>query len=175
LFKRTPVLINAPVGTLSLCVGAPLHFRAPRARLTESGKQACELCGRQLGKVKHHRPHGVGRACNPRCKPQKHALTDAEEKETPPPRAHKRAKSDPSKSAAAAAAAAAAPAPLLPRSTRPHRVCAPKPPPKQSKEAREAQISALLDATVARRAALEEAVRIATADKAANASAVVWQ
>ena len=25
--------------------------------------QLCELCGRRLSKVKHHRPHGVGRAC----------------------------------------------------------------------------------------------------------------
>jgi len=46
---------------------------------------------------------------------------------------------------------------------RPHRVCAPKPPPRQTKEAREAEILALLDATVAKRAALEAADRNATA------------
>ncbi|MDR3548272.1 MAG: hypothetical protein P4M11_08435, partial [Candidatus Pacebacteria bacterium] len=95
--------------------------------------------------------------------PLKHALADAEAEEVPPPRSHKRAKSDPSKSTAAATAVAATPAPLLHRTMRPRRVCAPKPPPKQSKEAREAEIFALLDATVAKRAALEEAERVATA------------
>ena len=43
---------------------------------------ACERCGRQLSKVKHHRPHGVGRACAPRCKEVKRSL-DAEKAQLP--------------------------------------------------------------------------------------------
>ena len=37
------------------------------ARRDSVGKPLCEVCGRRLSKVKHHRPHGVGRACAPRC------------------------------------------------------------------------------------------------------------
>ena len=40
--------------------------------MDESGlNQLCELCGRRLSKVKHHRPHGAGRACKKHSIPEK--------------------------------------------------------------------------------------------------------
>jgi hypothetical protein len=62
LSKLKLVLIDAPVCALLLCVGAPLPINAMPARTVASGAAACENCGRQLSKVKHHRPYGVGRA-----------------------------------------------------------------------------------------------------------------
>jgi hypothetical protein len=71
LYKLKPVLIDAPVCVVSLCVDAPRRDLALTPRRTSTGRAACELCGRELSKVKHHRPHGAGRACTPRCKPLK--------------------------------------------------------------------------------------------------------
>lgn len=51
--------------------GAPFPDASPTGRRTIDGHAACELCGRQLSHIKHHRPFGVGRACSPRCKPFK--------------------------------------------------------------------------------------------------------
>ena len=58
LSKRRPVLIDAPVGALSLCAGAPLAFSRPPPRVDSAGKPTCELCGRRLADVKHHHPPG---------------------------------------------------------------------------------------------------------------------
>ena len=43
-------------------------FVCPIARVDSSNKPACELCGRRLSTVKHHRAHGVGRARHTQCK-----------------------------------------------------------------------------------------------------------
>jgi hypothetical protein len=57
-------LLNAPVFCALLCVGAPLVSSRPTPRVDSVGKPACELCGRRLADVKHHRAHAPGRACN---------------------------------------------------------------------------------------------------------------
>jgi hypothetical protein len=72
LCKLKLVLIDAPVCVVSWCVDAPRVSVGPTPRVDPIGKPACELCGRRLSKVKHHRPHDNGRACSPRCKPFKH-------------------------------------------------------------------------------------------------------
>ena len=45
------------------CVGAPRVNEGSRQRVDTAGWPACEICGRRLSKVKHHRTHGAGRAC----------------------------------------------------------------------------------------------------------------
>lgn len=158
---------DAPLLCACCCVGAPLVSSRLTSRVDKAGKPACEQCGRRLAdcKGKLHK-HGAGKICQG-CYDERRYGSSAQAAVTAPTRSHKRAKAEPSKSDTAAAVAAAA-APLLSRTRRPHRVYAPKPlrsaaPPKQSKASREAEIAALLDATVARRAVLEEAERIATA------------
>src|SRR4051812_18033479 len=60
-------------------------------RMDASGtNQLCELCGRQLHKVKHHRPHGVGRACKKHLIPGKPSPVTAPVAESVPVRSHKR-------------------------------------------------------------------------------------
>jgi len=66
LYSRKPRSFSATVCCTSLWIGTPLACAA--ARVDSAGEPACELCGRRLCTVKHHRPHGVGRACAPRCK-----------------------------------------------------------------------------------------------------------
>ena len=59
------------------CAGAPLRLIAADEARPSAKRYLCVLCQRDLSKVKHHRAHGLGRACTPRCKPSKHAvLTD---------------------------------------------------------------------------------------------------
>jgi hypothetical protein len=55
----------------SLCVGAPLVQSGAGPRIDEHRNQLCELCGSRLSRVKHHRPHGVGRACKKHSIPEK--------------------------------------------------------------------------------------------------------
>jgi len=81
-----------------LCVGAPL-VAAGSPRMDASGlNQLCELCSTRISRVKHHRAHGPGRACHPRCKTLKRSADDAPTS----------AQDDSSLATAAAAAAAAA-------------------------------------------------------------------
>ncbi len=51
-----------------LSVGASLVPVGLQPRRDSFGYQLCELCSARLNRVKHHRAHGVGRACHPRCK-----------------------------------------------------------------------------------------------------------
>lgn len=153
------MLIDAPVCGVSLYVGAP-RMREDAPRMDASGRnQLCEKCGCQLAKVKHHRAHGPGRACTPRCKPSKHRSADnASSSMTVAPSPAKkrciRAQSDPGQ-----------PPVLMPTRTRPHRVSAHEPPsvPRYKKPSA-AELSAQLDATHARRMALlEEEAKIVLA------------
>jgi hypothetical protein len=120
-------------------------------RMDASGtNQLCELCGRQLHKVKHHRPLTPGRACAPRCKPQKHVLERVEEQRSHsterPAKKQRRSQSDPGQ-------------PMTIASTR-LRVRAPKPPPPATKprlvkpSINPVDPMALLEAAHARRVAL---------------------
>jgi hypothetical protein len=148
------------------CVQAVSTFPlVSTARLDPSGWPACELCGRRLSTVKHHRAYGPGRACHPRCKPQGKAAQDA------------------------AVSAAAAAAPLTPRKRRAEshpgelpaqatppaltrRVTPPSPVPANKKQRitrQEERIMRLLDETHARRMAAEAAeAAAATASGAAH-------
>jgi hypothetical protein len=78
LYKLKLSLIDAHVCCVLLCVGAPLVCSGPGVRRDSAGKQICELCPARISRVKHHRPHGVGRACAPRCKPIKRHSDDAQ-------------------------------------------------------------------------------------------------
>jgi len=68
-----------------------------------AGRQICELCSRQLAKVKYTHPHNHGDACHPRCKPRKQSSTTAANPThatTPAvsrPRKRQRSESDPGK------------------------------------------------------------------------------
>jgi hypothetical protein len=163
----------------SLCVGAPGVVRGS-SRMDASGlNQLCELCGRRLSKVKHHRAHGPGRACHPRCKPTKGAAEGTAAALAPitaaPKQSRKRrAVSDPGQ-----------PPPALLARTR-LRVRAPRPSPpdrKRLKQEKEAAAMALLEQTHARRVAAMAAASAVTAAAASgsaphsalNASAVVWE
>jgi hypothetical protein len=53
-----------------------MQLDAAVPRKTAYGEPACERCCRQLARVPHHRAHGAGRACHPRCKPPKRAVED---------------------------------------------------------------------------------------------------
>ena len=142
-----------------LCVGDLLVAAGPGPRRDTAGKQICELCGARLNRVKHHRPHGYGRACAPQCKQKKQAIdrSAAEAAVAPPLRQSRkrRAVSDPGESPEPEAS------PTLTR-----RIAAPKPAStsrKQYNTRREKQIMRLLDETHARRMAAEEAAAAATA------------
>jgi len=98
---QQPALIDAPVSCACCCVAAPLPMSAMVARTLPSGAPACEICGRQLTKVKHTHRHGPGHACHPRCK--RHVQTDEHSAATasvlPPKQSRKRrATSDPGQS-----------------------------------------------------------------------------
>jgi hypothetical protein len=107
------VLIDAPVCCECLCAGAHLLSAAPAARVTSAGKPACERCGVQLNRVKHHRPHGAGRACAPRCKSSSSAADAASLPPTPAARSHKRSAPDSGKQQALSTAPPP-PTPTLP-------------------------------------------------------------
>lgn len=70
-------LVDAPVCCTLLCVAISRATIGARPRVDPDGQLACERCGRRLNKVKHHRPHGIGRACAPRCNPIKRHSDDA--------------------------------------------------------------------------------------------------
>ena len=147
----------------SLCSGAPLGEAGQHPRRNTAGKQLCELCRQRLDRVKHHRPHGVGRACAPRCKPTKHAITgdDASVPQTAE-RSHKRARSDPGESLPAVTE----PLNLTRLRVRAPRVKAPpSPPPPPAKKAHiiPANVSLLLDQAHARRMAAAAAQAAAPA------------
>jgi hypothetical protein len=143
-----------------LCVGVPCPLISSKPRQTTDGLAACERCGRQLSKVKHHRPHGVGRACAPRCKASRHLVDDTTSTESSTSlqavdgrkKRQRRMKSDPGQQ----------PVITLNRL----RVRAPKqiqPDRKKKKEEREAAIMSLLDETHARRMASLASAASATA------------
>jgi hypothetical protein len=144
---------------------------APAPRVTSNGRAACQLCGRELSKVNHHRPSGPGRACAPRCKPQKHTLERVEEQRSHsterPAKKQRRSKSDPGQ-------------PLPIASTR-LRIRAPKPPPPTTKprimkpSINPVDPMALLEAAHARRVALLEEETNRAGSSTPNASSVVWQ
>jgi hypothetical protein len=143
---------NAPAGCALLCAGFPRVVKGS-PRMDASGlNQLCELCGRRLSKVKHHRAHGPGRACTPRCKPrqQMFELQAASAAAAAPVATRKRrATSDPGES----------PEPATSQ-TLTRRVIAPEPAStskKQYNTRREEQIMRLLDETHARRMRAEEA------------------
>lgn len=163
-------LIEGPVHCTCYCKDVTVPDTSPAPRRTPDGHAACELCGRQLTKVKHHRSHQPGRACHPRCKPSKRSIDNTLAVQPPAARPIKRAKSDPGEQIAVAAT----------RTLR-HRIAAPKPPAPKPKPriARSAiDVSALLDQTHARRMALiaaEQQAQSAAATAVLNASSVVWQ
>ena len=94
----------------SLYVDAPLVPAGLLSRRDSFGYQLCELCGARLSRVKHHRPHGVGRACKKHSIPEKPSPSIAPVAEAVPVRSHKRkAGSDPGELLPAAAAVVASP------------------------------------------------------------------
>jgi hypothetical protein len=119
LYKLQQVLIDAPVCTLRCYVAASLAISCAPPRKDLTGEPACELCGRRLRSIKHHRPHGSGRACSPRCKPSKHDAADAASlPSTPLARSHKRTPPDSGKELAITSASPPpAPASLHQQST----------------------------------------------------------
>jgi hypothetical protein len=158
---------------LLLYVYVPWVSSGLTPRVDSVGKPVCELCGRRLTKVKHHRPYGPGHACHPRCRTLKRTINDREasvhaESATslPKKKKHKRTKSDPGQ------------LPILTSTrTRPHRVTAPKPTIIKSKQHINKPVinlSALLDEAHARRIALiEEETK--KGGQPANTSSIVWE
>lgn len=153
LSRLQPALINAPVDCACCCAGAPLLLAGTSEPRMDGKHQLCEKCGERLSRVKHHRAHGPGRACHPRCKlPERTAdgAADAPAAATPPPPSRKRrAQSDPGEPRTRTPS---------PRRTRPttRRVTPPKPAPapkKQRTTRQEEIIMRLLDETHARRMA----------------------
>ena len=69
--------MNASVCVLLLCVGVPWGSEGGALPQTKQKHSRCVLCDARLDKVKHSRPHGVGRACAPRCKTLKRSADDA--------------------------------------------------------------------------------------------------
>ncbi len=100
----------------SLWVGASLVNDCSGPRVDSAGWPACELCGRRLTTVKHHRPHGEGRACKKHLIPEKPSPTTASVAAAVPLRSHKRnAGSEPGQLLPAAAAVVASlPLPVPP-------------------------------------------------------------
>lgn len=153
LCKPEVALIHAPASCALLCIVLHVLSSALVARRTSAGKPACERCGVQLNRIKHHRPYGVGRACSPRCKRQKGgaapstpsaaAASSSPPASTPPRKRKRRADSEPGEQSEH----------MLGRL----RVRAPRvvvPDKKKQKKDEEAAVYALLDAAHARRMAL---------------------
>lgn len=84
------MLIDAPVPALSLAVGAPKSSEELSVRRDAAGRQLCEICDRQLAKIKHTVPCGVGRKCKHGCKPRKGDSHSTTSQLSIPPRSHKR-------------------------------------------------------------------------------------
>jgi len=127
------------------------------ARVDSAGWPACELCGRRLSRVTHHRAHGLGRACHPRCKareqPHKGEAASVAASAPPVTPRKRRAQSDPGELPAVTASPA-----------RTRRITAAQPAPiskKQRAEQREERIMRLLEETHARRMAAEAAAAAA--------------
>ena len=137
---------------VSLWVDAPRRDVAPAPARTTANKPACELCGHELSKVKHHRPHGVGRACKKHSIPEKPSPTTASATKAVPVRSHKRkAESDPGQPSPAVVAA---PLNLTRLRIRAPRVEAPpSPPPQKKAHIIPPNVSLLLDQAHARRMA----------------------
>jgi hypothetical protein len=116
-----------------------------------AGKPACELCGRRLADVKHHRPHGVGRACKKHSIAEKPAPATAAVAESVPVRSHKRkAESDPGQPLPAATESLNR---TRLRVRAPRVVALPSPPPAKKAHRIPANVSLLLDQAHARRMA----------------------
>ena len=152
------------------CAGAPQPFSATTARRTSSGEPACENCGRQLSKVKHHRPCGVGRACAPRCKPLGAPIDGAARPAVaapaagPRPSRKRRATSDPGEPLNLTRLRTRAPRPATIPTVKKARV-----------QSTPVDATLLLDQAHARRLALIAAEENRGAHGTSNASAVVWQ
>lgn len=94
LSRLEPALIDTSVYFACCCVGAPLVVGGS-PRMDASGlNQLCEKCGQRLSRVKHHRAHGLGRACHPQCKPSKRAVDNAVVDPSRDVRSHKRGRSE---------------------------------------------------------------------------------
>ena len=170
LSRLQPALIDAPMCGAYCCAGAPRVCMGPSARVDSVGKLVCELCGRRLSKVKHHRPCGVGRACAPRCKPRERAVDDAARPAVAAPVAgphqsrKRRATSDPGEPLNLTRLRTRAPRPATIPTVKKARV---QPTPVDA--------TLLLDQAHARRLALIAAEENRGAHGTSNASAVVWQ
>ncbi len=77
--------------SLCFCADAPLAISCAVPHTASVSDPACQLCGRRLRSVKHHRPHGIGRACHPACKPQKGGVDVTADAVRPPVSSHSRA------------------------------------------------------------------------------------
>jgi hypothetical protein len=172
LYKLKPALIYAYLSCVPLYVGGALLSATAAARTTSAGLPACEKCGRELNKVKHHRPYGDGRACSPRCKAVSkptHALepnsnaTDAAvaaavTAEPKQKKKRRRADSDPGEQPTVIA--------ISPRQLRVRAIKGPQPDRNKHKKEKEAMILAQLDETHQRRlAALAEAAAASSTSK----------
>jgi hypothetical protein len=139
-------LIDALVMCMSVFVDLTVVPCGSTARVDSAGWPACELCGTRLNRVKHHRPSGVGRKCDPRCKGTKRQSEERTSSTERPVKIPRRTKSDPGQ-------------PMHIASTR-LRVRAPKPPPPATKPRNmkpsidSVDPMALLEAAHARRLAL---------------------
>ena len=148
------ILFDAPVCALYCYTGAPMVLAGTSTPRMDGKHQLCEVCSARLNRVKHKHKHGAGHACHPRCKSSKRVVDDAEgirpvDPPAPPSKKQRRKRSDPGKQQEMLA---------IPRTKR---VSASKPTkPQCSKVApeipmrSEAEISALLNATHARRMAI---------------------
>jgi hypothetical protein len=88
--RLPPSLIDTSVYVLLICGGAPLVTAGLKSRVDSAGYAACEVCGERLNRVKHHRPHGPGRACKKHLIPSKPTPVLAPSPPSTPPRSHKR-------------------------------------------------------------------------------------
>lgn len=156
------------------CAGAPPALSCIQQRVDVYGQPLCELCGRRLRTVKHHRAHGPGRACTPRCKLMKHAVDDAARpaaaavSAVPRPSCKRRAESDPGEPLNLARLRTRAAPPPPPATTIP-------PTKKGRVQTTPVDAALLLDQAHARRLALLAAEENRTAHGPSNGSAVVWQ
>jgi hypothetical protein len=155
------------------CAGAPPALSCTQQRVDVYGQPACELCGRRLRTVKHHRPYGPGRACRSHEEDPRRAVDDAAgptvaavatEPAGPRPSRKRRAASDPGE-----------PLNLTRLRTRAPRPATIPPVKKARVQSTPVDISLLLDQTHARRMALIAAEENRAAHGVSNGSAVVWQ
>ena len=139
--------------------------------MTTFGRPACEKCGIRLSLVKHHRAHGVGRICNPRCKPLKRTREEAAASPAASPavaaatettaKKQRRVASDPGE-----------PLNLTRLRIRAHPVDSSSPLPKKPRSSIPADVSSLLDQAHERRLALLAAEANGSTASAAPAASV---